>query len=68
VHKQYLVQRAKPFVLQDGVLYRFGQNNRFCHVLQLEQMPIVLQELHSGIRGGHFPSNIIMRKILEVNY
>jgi hypothetical protein len=55
-------------MLQDGVLYRFGQNNRFCHVLQLEQMPIVLQELHSGIGGRHFPSNIIMRKILEVSY
>jgi hypothetical protein len=27
--RQYLVQRVKPFVLQDGVLYRFGQDNMF---------------------------------------
>ncbi len=27
---KYLTQKAKPFVLQEGVLYRFGQVNRFC--------------------------------------
>jgi hypothetical protein len=30
--KQYLVQKAKPFVLQ-GVLYKFGQNNMFHQVM-----------------------------------
>jgi hypothetical protein len=34
--RQYLAQRAKPFVLQEGVLYRFGQDNTFRRVLQLE--------------------------------
>jgi hypothetical protein len=33
-HKQYLAQKIKPIVLQDGVLYRFGQDNMFHHVLQ----------------------------------
>jgi len=27
--RQNLAQRVKPFVLQEGVLYRFGQDNRF---------------------------------------
>jgi hypothetical protein len=31
--RQYLTQRAKPFVLQEGVLYTFGQDNKFCQVL-----------------------------------
>ncbi len=31
--RQYLAQWVKPFVLQEGVLYRFGQDNRFCQVL-----------------------------------
>jgi hypothetical protein len=31
--RQYLTQKAKPFVLQ-GVLYKFGQDNRFHQVLQ----------------------------------
>jgi len=28
--RQYLAQRTKPFVLQKGVLYIFGQDNKFC--------------------------------------
>lgn len=27
--RQYLAKKAKPFVLQEGILYRFGQN-KFC--------------------------------------
>jgi hypothetical protein len=34
--RQYLAQKAKPFVLQEGVLYIFGQDNTFHRVLQLE--------------------------------
>jgi hypothetical protein len=30
--RKYLAQRTKPFVLQKGVLYRFGQDNQFCQV------------------------------------
>jgi hypothetical protein len=33
-HRQYLAQRVKPFVLQNEVLYKFKQDNRFRHVLQ----------------------------------
>jgi hypothetical protein len=31
--QQYLVQRVKLFVIQNEIIYRFGQDNRFCHVL-----------------------------------
>jgi hypothetical protein len=31
--RQYFSERVKPFVLQ-GVLYRFGQDNKFRRVLQ----------------------------------
>jgi hypothetical protein len=34
--KQYLTHKTKPFVLQNGIFYRFGQDNMFCHVLQPE--------------------------------
>jgi hypothetical protein len=55
-------------VLQNGVLYRFGQDNRFCYVLQLKQMPTILQELHNGVGGRHFSLSIIVRKILDAGY
>jgi hypothetical protein len=31
--KQYLAQRTKPFVLQEGVLYKFRQYNKFHWIL-----------------------------------
>jgi hypothetical protein len=54
-------------VLQEGTLYRFGQDNKFCQVLQLEKMPTIFQELH-GVVGRHFSFNIIMGKFLDVGY
>jgi hypothetical protein len=27
--RQYLAERTKPFVLQEGVLYKFEQDNKF---------------------------------------
>ncbi len=32
--RQYLAQRAKPFVLQEGTLYWFGQDDKFHQILQ----------------------------------
>ncbi len=55
-------------MLQEGVLYRFGQVNRFCQVLQLEQVPTFLQELHGGVARRHFSSDITMKKILDASY
>jgi hypothetical protein len=34
--RQYLIQRVKPFVLQEKTLYKFGQDNIFHRVLQPE--------------------------------
>jgi len=65
--RQYLTQRTKPVVLQ-GILYRFGQDNRFCWILQPKQVPTNLQELHGGVGRGHFSFNIIVRKILDAGY
>jgi hypothetical protein len=65
---QYLTQRPKPFVLQNGILYKFGQDNKFRFVLQPKQVLTILQELHSGVGGGHFFSDITMRKILNADY
>jgi hypothetical protein len=31
-------------------------------------MPIIFQELHNGVGGGHCSSNIMMRKIFDVGY
>ncbi len=66
--RQYLAQKAKPFVLQEGVLYIFGQDNKFCQVLQPKKVPTILQELHGGVARRHFSSNVTMTQILDARY
>jgi hypothetical protein len=55
-------------VLQDIILYKFGQNNKFCCVLQPKKVPTIPQELHNGVGGKHLFSNITVMKILDVSY
>jgi len=55
-------------VLQEGVIYIFGHDNKFHQVLQLTQVPTILRELHGRVLGRHFFSNITMKKILDVGY
>jgi hypothetical protein len=53
----------------DFVVFRcLEQDNKFHNVLQHEQVPTILQELHSGVGGGHCFSNIMVRKILDADY
>ncbi len=62
--RKYLAQRAKPFVLQKGILYKFGQDNQFRQVWQPKQVSTILQELHGDVGGRHLASDITMQKIL----
>jgi hypothetical protein len=55
-------------MLQNNAFCRFGQDNKFCHVLQLDYVPFISKELHGGIGGRYFSFDIIMRKFLDVNY
>jgi hypothetical protein len=36
----------------------------FCQVLQLEHVPIVLQELHGGVIGGHCEEDLGYRLLV----
>jgi hypothetical protein len=61
-------QRAKPFVLQKGILYRFGQDNKFRPILQPKLVSTILQELHGGTIKRHFFFDITMRKFMDAGY
>jgi hypothetical protein len=37
---------------------------QFCYVFQLEHVPTILQDLHSGVGGGHFSLDVTVRKFL----
>ena len=60
--RQYSARNDKLFMLQNGIFYEFGQDNKFHRVLQPEQVPTILQELHSGVGERHLSSNIVVKK------
>ncbi len=66
--KKKLILRALRFYLIQGKLYHQGQDQVLKHCLQDSKIPIVLQEMHEGVNGGHFSSNTIVHKILDAKY
>jgi hypothetical protein len=46
-------------------MYRVGQDNRLHRCLTTSETQIVLKELHEGMSGRHFATNIIAKKILD---
>ncbi len=49
-------------------MYRVGQDNIMHRCLTTSETQIVLNELHEGVARGHFVTNIIAKKILNVGY
>jgi hypothetical protein len=56
--KWRLVRRTKPFTLQNGELYKMGQDNRLWWCLTTIEVDMVMRELHEGPSGGHFTTKI----------
>ncbi len=48
-------------------MYKVGQDNRLSKYLTTSKAQIVLKELHEGMVGRHFTTNIIAKQILDVN-
>jgi hypothetical protein len=67
--RQNLAQNAKPFTIQNGVLYRYNQDDQYCRCLQpTKTLSIVLHELHIGVLGGQIYVDITSQKILDAGY
>ncbi len=49
-------------------MYKMGKDNRMRRCLTTSEAHIVLKELHEGVEGWHFATNIIAKKILYVGY
>ncbi len=67
-HSLHLPLRTLLFPLVNGKLYCQGQDQILRCFLEDPKIPIMLQEMHEGINGGHFSSKIIVCKILDVKY
>ncbi len=45
-----------------------GQDNKLCRCLTTLETQIVLKELHEGVDGRHFVTDIMAKKILDPRY
>jgi len=62
VQKQKLAKKAKPFTLNEGIMYKMGQNKIMGRYLTTSKTQIILKELHEGVARGHFATNIMAKK------
>ena len=74
-HTQALWAQSSYLVLQNGVLYRRwedvpckGLHRRLQLVLPPTLVPVLLEALHSSIRGGHFGTSKTLAKVHERFY
>jgi hypothetical protein len=65
-YKRHIALKALKFTLVDGKFHYLGQDTILWHYLDLEEVAIVLNELHKGMGGSHFSIDITIRKILDV--
>jgi hypothetical protein len=63
-----VIKKVEPFILQKGILYRMGQDNRFRYCVTIDETQMILQEFNETISGAHFVVDIIKKKILDVGY
>ncbi len=66
--KKKLALRTLHFYLVHSKLYCQDQDQVLRHYFHESEIPIVLQKMHEGVNGGHFSSDIIVCKILDVKY
>ena len=74
-HTQALWAQSSYLILQNGVLYRRwedvpckGLHRRLQSVLPPTLVPVLLEALHSSIRGGHFGTSKTLAKVRERFY
>jgi hypothetical protein len=66
--KQQLARRVEPFIMKNDVLYMMGHDNRLKQHLSTTKAQKMMKELHEGIVGGHFVTEITSKKILDARY
>jgi hypothetical protein len=63
-----LAKRVEPFTLKNDNLYKMGKDNILKRRLSTTKAWKVMKELHEGIVGRHFATEITQKKILDVGY
>jgi hypothetical protein len=62
--RKKLVLKALPFTIIDGKLYKQGKNQILCQCLHDGEISIILWEMHKGVGGEQFSTDITTQKVL----
>jgi hypothetical protein len=54
IQKKHLVVHASDFQLIDGKLYKMGPDEILRRCVMEAERPLILEEAHEGIAGGHY--------------
>jgi hypothetical protein len=65
IQKKQLVVQAADFSLIAGQIYKMGSNEILRRCVMEEERPLILEESHEGIAGGHYARKEIAQKILR---
>lgn len=66
--KRTLKLQSSKYVIVNGDLYWKNRDGILLLCLDEHQEEKILQEMHSGVCGGHFSAKTIAHKILGVGY
>ncbi len=66
--KRKLVQKTFPFTLQVRVIYQQGHDQVLRCYLHLEEILVIIKEMHNSVGGGHFLVDITNRKIMDAKH
>jgi hypothetical protein len=64
-HKKQLVVRAVEFSLIVGQLYNMGPDEILRRCVMEAERPLILEEAHEGIAGGHYAGKETAQKVLR---
>ena len=64
--KKQLVVKAVDFTIIVGQFYKLGPDEILRQYVLSHERPLILQEAHVGIPGGHYSGNLTEQKVLTV--
>lgn len=62
------VHQARPYELKSGVLLKRGTDDELRRCLKANEVPRVVEAMHSEPTGGHYALQNTVKKILDVGY
>jgi hypothetical protein len=65
--RKIIVIKVAPFTLMNVYIYKLGVKNNLQRCVLENEREDIINESHTGLRGGHFQAETTVRKILQAS-